>query len=394
MLSVEVPERHHLFAAEQLPELSIRMCRTSYLVHGSCPLHPPIPVESVRRASSASAETSPCAAVPFWWLCPSPSRVRHLGSACPAQSLHHPHLPHPPHRWNLQDHSDRLRWQPASPQTSFRALCMSIPRFQHASDCPALAEPLPLRLQLAFLPQQFLFQHNPQSSSLSLHCLRSAFLVVSLPQASFWISSCAMPQVLGLSPLPSRSCVHSHDDVVGSTAFLICAICQPEVVKSSFRSIDHCSLRGICCWARCWMLQVMDNMEACCVFHVNVGTFTHLEQSKISLLTVNKSGIVTLTIQHDMIVSVIFMHYPGNYLRQTSPDVLSLEQHPINILQLGDSGGRTPQFVPVTKHTTSGRLFANCGAVGNPCNLQPYSAGFILSITIILAAIYSILTRS
>jgi len=55
------------------------------------------------------------------------------------------------------------------------------------------------------------------------------------------------------------------------------------------------------------MLQVMDNREASCVFHVKVGTFTHLEQSTMSLLTVNKSGIVTLTIQHDMIVSVIFM---------------------------------------------------------------------------------------
>jgi len=55
------------------------------------------------------------------------------------------------------------------------------------------------------------------------------------------------------------------------------------------------------------MLQVMDNMEARCVFYVKVGTFTHLEQSKISLLTANKSGIVTLTVQHDMIVNIIFM---------------------------------------------------------------------------------------
>jgi len=96
-------------------------------------------------------------------------------------------------------------------------------------------------------------------------------------------------------------------------------------------SIDHCSLRGLCCWARCWMLQVMDNMEASCVFYVKVGMFTHLEQSKISLLTVNKSGIVTLTVQDDMIVTVIFMHYPGDHLRQTSADVHSVEQHPINI---------------------------------------------------------------
>jgi len=55
------------------------------------------------------------------------------------------------------------------------------------------------------------------------------------------------------------------------------------------------------------MLQVMDNMEASCILYVKVSTFTHLEQSKIFLLTVNKSGVVTPTVQHDMIVSVIFM---------------------------------------------------------------------------------------
>jgi hypothetical protein len=54
-------------------------------------------------------------------------------------------------------------------------------------------------------------------------------------------------------------------------------------------------------------LQVVNNMKASCIFYVKVGTFTHLEQSKISHLTVNKSGIVTLTVQHDMIVNVIFM---------------------------------------------------------------------------------------
>jgi len=79
------------------------------------------------------------------------------------------------------------------------------------------------------------------------------------------------------------------------------------------------------------MLQVVDNMEASCVFYVKVSTFTHLEQSKISLLTVNTPGIVTLTVQHDMIVSVIFMQYPGDYLRQTSADVLSLQQRHISI---------------------------------------------------------------
>jgi len=55
------------------------------------------------------------------------------------------------------------------------------------------------------------------------------------------------------------------------------------------------------------MLQAMDNMEASCVCYGEVGTFTHLEQSKISLLSVNESRIVTLTVQHDMIISIIFM---------------------------------------------------------------------------------------
>ena len=55
------------------------------------------------------------------------------------------------------------------------------------------------------------------------------------------------------------------------------------------------------------MLQLVDNMEVSCVFHVKVSTFTHFEQSKIALLTVNKSGIMTLTVQDEMIVSISFM---------------------------------------------------------------------------------------
>jgi hypothetical protein len=56
-----------------------------------------------------------------------------------------------------------------------------------------------------------------------------------------------------------------------------------------------------------WMLQGMDNMEVSCVFEVKVSMFTHLEQSKIGLLTVNESGIGTLTVQDDTIGSIIFM---------------------------------------------------------------------------------------
>jgi len=75
----------------------------------------------------------------------------------------------------------------------------------------------------------------------------------------------------------------------------------------------------------------MDIMEAGCFFYVNVGTCTHLGQCKIFLLTDNKSGIVRLTVQHDMVIKVIFMYYPGDYLSQPSADHHSVELHPMNI---------------------------------------------------------------
>ena len=76
------------------------------------------------------------------------------------------------------------------------------------------------------------------------------------------------------------------------------------------------------------MLHDMDNMEARCCFYVKVGTFTHLEQSKMSLFTVNQTGIDRLTVQHDLTVSIRFMYYTGDYLRQTSADILALVQCP------------------------------------------------------------------
>jgi hypothetical protein len=74
------------------------------------------------------------------------------------------------------------------------------------------------------------------------------------------------------------------------------------------------------------MLQDMDNMEASCVFYVKVSTFIHFAQNKSSLLTVNQSGIVRLIVRHDLIVSVSFIYYPRDHLRQILADVLSLEQ--------------------------------------------------------------------
>jgi len=99
--------------------------------------------------------------------------------------------------------------------------------------------------------------------------------------------------------------------------------------KVLFQSIDNCSLRWLCCWPRCWILQVMGNVEARCVFYVKVGMCTDVEQNIISQLSVEQWGIQTLTVRYDMIVSVIFMKYPMDYLRQTSADGLSLKLLPI-----------------------------------------------------------------
>jgi len=75
------------------------------------------------------------------------------------------------------------------------------------------------------------------------------------------------------------------------------------------------------------MLQGMDHMEASCVFYVKVGTLDQLEQSKFCVLTVTKLGIFMLTVQFDWIFSVSFMYDPVDLVRQTSPDVLSVEEY-------------------------------------------------------------------
>jgi len=127
------------------------------------------------------------------------------------------------------------------------------------------------------------------------------------------------------------------------------------------------------------MLQDTDHMEASCIFHVKVGTFDQLEQSKIWVLTITTLGIVMLTIQHDRMFSVCFMVNPREALGHTSPDVLPVEECPFCIFQSRDFSCCSPLFTPVHKHTTSDRHTANGGTVGDSCNLQQYTAGFVLS---------------
>jgi len=77
----------------------------------------------------------------------------------------------------------------------------------------------------------------------------------------------------------------------------------------------------------------MDDTEACCVIDVKAGMPDRVQSSKISILTVTKMGIVMLTVQHDLIVSVSFMEYPRDFLGQTLPDIRSLDEFPLYISQ-------------------------------------------------------------
>jgi hypothetical protein len=81
-------------------------------------------------------------------------------------------------------------------------------------------------------------------------------------------------------------------------------------------------------------------------------------------------------------------------LRQTSADVLCFKQYRTIIWQSCDFGSHTPQYMAVNTQSSLYWLIGNPSTAGNPCNLQLYSAGFLLSITILLAATYSILIWS
>jgi len=108
MLLVQVWLQRHLIVVQLLPECFNKWCRTPNHVHGSSWLCSLIPVVSIGHAPCISAETSHCAAEPFWRLCPSPSRVCYLPPTCPTLYPHYRLHSHPPHCQNLQNQSDCL----------------------------------------------------------------------------------------------------------------------------------------------------------------------------------------------------------------------------------------------------------------------------------------------
>jgi len=116
----------------------------------------------------------------------------------------------------------------------FQALWLSIVPFQHLPYVPTLASLLSVCLELAVLRLQSLSPHSPRSISLSLRCLKSSFLVISLLQDSFWIVSRVILQTLGPFLPPSNPCLYSHDDIVLWNGSLFCHICPWEVAKGSF----------------------------------------------------------------------------------------------------------------------------------------------------------------
>jgi hypothetical protein len=105
-------------------------------------------------------------------------------------------------------------------------------------------------------------------------------------------------------------------------------------------------------------------------------------------------GNSMLTIQHDSIFSVSFMYDPWDFLRHTSPDVLSRKPYPVYIRQSCNSSHRNPQLILENKQTTSDRLIAYRWTFRNPSNRPSNATWLKLSETCNLAVTYFILTCS
>jgi len=157
-----------------------------------------------------------------------------------------------------------------------------------------------------------------------------------------------------------------------------CSIFAPHKWwKDLSQSIHHCILCCLCCSAMCWMLQGVDYMEASSVLYVKVGMFDQLDQIQIRVLTVTSLGIVMLTVQHKLIVSLCFMQHPWDVLIQISTDILSVKQFPCHIYPIRHFSCSSLQWVPVNKQTSSVQLTANHSTIGISWNLQLYAVGFV-----------------
>jgi hypothetical protein len=121
----------------------------------------------------------------------------------------------------------------------------------------------------------------------------------------------------------------------------------------------------------------MDHREASCILYVKIGTLDRPGQSTIGVLTVTIFGILMQTIYHFMMFSICVIYDRGKFLRQSSADILPVEDTADYISQMRDFNSRSPQFLLVNQSTTSGQLAANRRTVGTCGNLKQYAAEFI-----------------
>jgi len=298
MLSVMVWLLSCLFGASQLLEPSVQSSGTSYLSHGSSWLHPPILVASVRHASSASAQSSPCGVVPFWWVWPSPSQVHHLRSVAELCIIFIIILVFPlllifGTSKITQIVSDSIQYHIES--------CF---RFCGCWSCV-----LNIPHMILLLNNRSLCILNSVSyhCGLSIHIILDPFLFVFIDSEVRFQSFLRLKLLFGSQA--AECCQHSdHFCLQAALAFirlmtLSCGfLCWLTIFARRkwqnllFGTMDHCILCWPGCWARCWIWQDMDHMEASCVLYVKVGRFHLLEQSKISVLTVTSLGILMLTL--------------------------------------------------------------------------------------------------
>ena len=100
------------------------------------------------------------------------------------------------------------------------------------------------------------------------------------------------------------------------------------------------------------MLPDMDYLEASRVVCGKVCMFDPLTQSKIFIFTVISFAILMLTLCYGLMIRMSFIQDPGEVLRQTSTDILSIEEFAFYIYQTCHFSCCSLQCIPADKQTT------------------------------------------
>lgn len=90
--------------------------------------------------------------------------------------------------------------------------------------------------------------------------------------------------------------------------------------------------------------------------------------------------------------SICFRWHPVNWVKQTSPDVLPVEELPVCTSQTWGFGCPSHLYSPDTNHTTSDQHTEYHTTICNPADMQLFSGGFMLSRIWKFAVLDAILT--